>query len=69
MLDAILITVGIVVATCSVAYKLLLLMYRAPEGPASPRDLDHAHPELKSAAPELRSGPADLTSAATELKS
>ncbi|NML27632.1 hypothetical protein [Zoogloea dura] len=55
MLDAILITVGIVVATCSVAYKLLLLMYRAPEGPASPRDLDHAHPELKSAAPELRS--------------
>lgn len=42
MLDAILITVGIVVATCSVAYKLLLLMYRAPNGLSSPRDLDHA---------------------------
>lgn len=33
MLDAILITVGIVVAACSVSYKLLLLMYRpTPEG-------------------------------------
>lgn len=28
MLDALFITVGIVVATCSVSYKLLLLMYR-----------------------------------------
>lgn len=33
MLDAILITVGIVVAACSVSYKLLLMMYRpTPEG-------------------------------------
>lgn len=69
MLDAIIITVGIVLATCSVSYKLLLLMYRAPDRLASPRDLDHAPLKLKSAAPELTSGPADLTSATPDLRS
>ncbi len=37
MLDAILITIGIVVAACSVSYKLLLLMYR-PTPEAATKD-------------------------------